>query len=184
MRRRTTFRLLVVAAAALALTLPAVQSASAEEYVTHICYATGASNCLDLYQGHVSNGTKIIEWPFRSGDDAEKWFVHQVGEVSGIHCSPFDNCNLDWAHDGDRVDQIRYAGDTNQCVQNAGTDDGARLEPCSGSWGVNWVHEGYSYVNVYLTNKRGSQQALTARGTQGYQVYCGSWLPGYSQWVG
>jgi len=179
-----TFKLIVVAAAALALTLPTMQSASAsDDHRGLICYDRGGGNCLDLYQGHVANGTKIIEWPYNPNDNAEKWYVHQVGTVSGLNCTPFDNCSLDRTHDGEPIDQIRYAGDTSQCAQNAGTDDGVRLEPCSGSYGVNWVHEGYSLVNVYLTNKRGSQQALTARGTQGYQVYCGSWLEGYSQWL-
>lgn len=176
--------LVLTAAAVLALgfSVPAAQSAQAVN-VYILCYDKGHGNCIDLYQGNSSSGTKIIEWPFNSSDHAQQWFLEKVGSVSGPNCTPFDNCTYDRNNDGDAIVKVRWAYNSSMCLQNDGNHGGTVLEPCTGSWGVNWVAEGYSIVNVYLTNQRGPQQFLTAKGTKGYQLYCGDWLQGYSQWA-
>lgn len=182
MRVRRLFVLVAAAALALGISVPTTQSAEASN-VYLICWDKGSGNCIDLYQGNSSSGTKIIEWPYNSGDRAEQWILESVGTVDGYTCTPFDNCTYDRNNSGDTIYKIRYAHNTSMCLQNDGNHGGAVLEPCSGSWGVNWVAEGFSFVNIYLTNQRGSQQFLTAKGSKGYQLYCGEWLQGYSQWL-
>jgi len=99
---------------------------------------------------------------------------------------PFDNTSFDRQHLGAPIDWIItykypvacYYWYSDSYVYQIGI---AANGDCVNT-GVDWVRDGYSWINPYGTNQTGSQQFMRSDGVNGDQIFTAGWVSGYAQW--
>jgi len=200
-------RILIAAAAALALPLIMTVQANAAVPASHpapvrpvtpavtgseVCDLGANFLCLNDVGDATTGGTPIN---LNSGGPeyaGEFWLVEPYSlsgcgtKVSSADGCPFVDSNFDRNYNGDQIDHIELGSHTSGCASAQG-DPPTNVAPeaCSDAEAA-WVaisnpKGGSGFVNIADTNNDGSVEALEGTSTAGDQATISDWVAGYLQ---